>query len=105
MNTMPLPVLKAMRGAVRLMLAVVRRWEDKNADPGDYRMAMLNDGLWQASDAMRQVIAGEFQPMWRQEMLRQAPLRELPQVVPQVLGEEYTRELLREAPIPLRPID
>jgi hypothetical protein len=57
MNTMNTLRLKALRRVIEAMLTLVQRWED--ARPDDYRLSDLRTGLWQASDALRQIIEGE----------------------------------------------
>jgi hypothetical protein len=99
-KTMPRPVLWAMRATVEGVLTAVTWWEDKytDADRPDYRMTEMSTGLWQASQSMKAIQERDFQPM-----SRQARLRDLPEVA--VLGDAYHRELLREAPVPLRSVD
>jgi hypothetical protein len=100
MKTMPRPMLRAMRLVVEAVLTTIQRWEDKHADPDrpDYRMSQMNAGLWQASQSMKEIIEGDFQPM-----LRQTRLRDLPEAG--VLGEAYHRELLGSATVPLHAVD
>lgn len=100
MKTMPSRTMKAMRFVVEAMLTIVQRWEDKHGDPDrpDYRLSQLATGLWQASQSMKDIIEGDFQPM-----LRQARLRDLPEAM--VLGKEYHEELLRQAPVSLHVVD
>jgi len=66
MKSMPSLVVWLMRVAVGSMLAVVGWWEDRNADRLDYRMSELNSALWRASQSLKQIAEGEFQPMRRQ---------------------------------------
>jgi hypothetical protein len=95
---MPRLKLRVMRTVVEAMLTVIQRWEDKHADHTDYRMRELNGGLWQASQSMKAIIEGDFQPM-----LRQARLKDLPH--PGEVGNRYAAELLSNVPIPMRTAD
>lgn len=97
MKTMPRTTLKAMRLAVEFMLTHITAWEDKHADHTDYRMRHLSTGLWQASQSMREILDGQFEPM-----RRQAPWN-LPQSA--VLGDRYTDEVLGDARIPLHVVE
>jgi hypothetical protein len=87
---MPRVGLWLMRVAVEVMLTVIRRWEDKHADHSDHRMRELNQGLWQASQSLRQVLAGQFTPMRRQSHVWDLRTGSS--------GERYTRELLSGVP-------
>lgn len=98
MKTMPRPVLRVLRSTVEASLTTVQWWEDRHADQVDYRMSDLISGLWQASQSLKAIIEGEFQPM-----MRQARLESPPQAV--VLGDRYTKELLDGVPVPLQPVD
>ena len=102
MKTMPRPVLRILRLTVRSLLTVVQWWEDRHGDHTDYRMRELNTGLWQASQSLKAIAEGDFQPM-----LRQTSLRRLAEVMPEraKVSNRYARELFSDTPVPLRPVD
>lgn len=62
MPTMPDWKLRLLRWLTNAMLAVIRRWEDRHADPKDYRMGRATTGLWQASQSFKEILNGEYRP-------------------------------------------
>lgn len=98
MKTMPRILLRALYLLTQAMLTVIRVWEDRNADGADdYRMRRLTTGLWQASQSLRQIRDGEFEPMQRQLTWR----------VPRStrLAKRYVDEMFRDTPVPLTPTE
>lgn len=100
-RTMPILAMKAMRLTVDALLSLIERWEDRHADPDnpiEWRMSELTAGLWQASQSLKALIEGDYPPQ-----MRPSRLNDLPEAG--ALGEAYARELLGDAPIPLRAVD
>lgn len=94
-------LLKAMRRIVERMLTIVQRWEDKHEGHTDYRIDHLRTGLWQASDSMRQMLQGEFHSGYKQQTLFGKDGWDRSSVA----GDHYAVTLLRNAPVPLIPVD
>lgn len=102
MKIMPRYQLRFMRFLVERMLTKVTAWEDWHADGRDYRMSYLSSGLWQASQSMRQILDGEFNPMRKYEGLGTVGKAWM---TDQQLGDHYTAELFGTVPVPMRPAD
>lgn len=95
MKTMPRAQMRAMRFLLERLLTTITRWEDQHADPEDYRMRALSGGLHQASQSLRELIEGRFNPLrGAVERLERDD---------SLLGAQYTQELLRDVSIPLQP--
>lgn len=102
MKTMPTIMLRVMRLLVEAMLTRISKWEDQHADDRDYRMRALNGGLYQASQSMREILDGEYNPMRKNE---QAGTVGKPWRVEQQLTPEYVTEMFGDTQIPLRPVN
>lgn len=99
---MPHIKLKVMRFLVERMMTWISDWEDQHADDRDYRMRALNGGLFQSSQSLREILDGEYNPMRKHEGLGTVGKAWRTE---QRMGEEYVSELLRDAPVPLRPVN
>jgi hypothetical protein len=111
MKTLPSPLVGVMRAVLWSMLAIVRWWEDRNANRLDYRMTELNAGLWRASQSLKALAEGEFKPPPRPARVRPVPLRHtprLPEPMPvraRVAYREQRDSLLDAVPRPGRSAD
>lgn len=101
MLTMPRWKLHTMRWLTNVMLDVVGRWEDKHANRDDYRMREATGGLWQASQAFKAILDGDFNELRpiAEQMEAEAGEGE----VKRILGEKYVAELIENAAVPLFP--
>lgn len=86
-------VLKALRFGVETMLTAVQRAEDHH--PDDYRLSDLRTGLWQASQALKELIAGDFDSHRKRAHIAAQPSR-------QALPERYAAELIPDSSVPVR---
>lgn len=90
-------MLKVFRFGVETVLARVQRAEDHR--PDDYRLSDLRAGLWQVSQALRQLAEGEFDPhRKRAHIASRMPL----QRTGEQLTAPYVNEVLRGTHIPVR---
>lgn len=102
MRTMPRITLKTMRFLVEFMLTRIQAWEDRHASVDDYRMGHLTTGLWQASQSMKEILAGEFIAGYRNGGSRAVGKAWR---TDQPLGEHFETELLGRVPGQQRPVD
>lgn len=101
MKTMNPLLLKVMRRITERMLTIVQRWEDKHEEHLDYRMDHLNDGLFQASKAMRQILDGEFNAGYSEQELTRMDSWGLTSAA----GDRWAAGMLGNEPVPLLPTD
>jgi hypothetical protein len=106
MQTMPRITLKFMRFVIERLLTRIATWEDQHGNELDYRMKYLNSGLHQASQSLREIIDGEFNPMRKNEQIGTVG-KPWSNLETRVLDEDsaYVAELFRDNPVPLRTVN
>lgn len=95
LKTMPRARMKALRFLVERILSSITRWEDQHADPDDYRMRSVSGGLHQASQSLKDLIEGKFNPL-------HDAVDRLERQDDGEADEAYVRGLFNDAVIPLQ---